>query len=227
MSFYLFSEADNASPSPPDLPPFLRDHLGKELRACYAGVMSEQQPQALLDLVARLEDVLAKVAATRSSFSNDLLAQVPALRHFALTLTLNTTQADDLVQETLLRAWQHQYRFQAGTNLSAWLFTILRNQFYTTCRKRRREIEDADGVAAQKLVALAEQESGIELKETWEQLDKLPASQREALLLIAIQGLSYETAARLMGCRVGTAKSRVNRARIALAEALGYERAHS
>ncbi|ACA21126.1 RNA polymerase, sigma-24 subunit, ECF subfamily [Methylobacterium sp. 4-46] len=227
MSFYLFGEADAASPNPPDLPPFLRDHLGKQLRAGYAAVVTGRQPQALLDLVARLEDALAKVAATRSSFGNDVLAQVPALRRFALTLTIDATQADDLVQETLLRAWQHQRRFQAGTCLRAWLFTILRNQFYTTCRKRRCEVEDADGMAAQKLVALAEQESGIELRETWEQLDKLPASQREALLLIAVQGLSYEAAARLMGCRVGTAKSRVNRARIALAEALGYERAHS
>ncbi|ACA19028.1 RNA polymerase, sigma-24 subunit, ECF subfamily [Methylobacterium sp. 4-46] len=223
MPFDLVGEVQAASPVPPVLPPFLRDDLGGRLRAGYAAFVAEPQPRALLDLVARLEDALARAEAPRDSFRDELLAAMPALRLFAMTLAADAHQAEDLVQETLLRGWQHQQRFQAGTCLRAWLFTILRNQFYTTCRKRRREVEDADGSAAQRLAVPADQDDGVALRETWEQVGRLPAHQREALLLTALQGLSYEAAARVMGCRVGTAKSRVNRARIALTEALGGE----
>ncbi|WP_043750634.1 sigma-70 family RNA polymerase sigma factor [Methylobacterium nodulans] len=204
----------------PDLPPFLRDHLGTHLRACYAALLAEPQPALLIELVGRLEAALA-VVRPAFSFRDELLATLPSLRAFALSLTTTLSQADDLVQETLLRAWQNQHRFEAGTNLKAWLFTILRNQFYTVARKRRREVEDVDDAAAGRMVALPDQEDGIALREVWDQVARLPPLQREALLLVAVQGLTYEAAARLMNCQVGTVKSRVSRARTALVEALG------
>ncbi|WP_026191006.1 NepR family anti-sigma factor [Methylobacterium sp. WSM2598] len=205
----------------PRLPRFVHAALGTQLRAAYAAVMGGPQPQALLDLIARLD--AAQAARPASTFREDLLGAVPALRAYALSLTILRAEADDLVQETLLRAWQNQDRFAPGTNLKAWLFTILRNQFYIAARKRRREVEDADGEQAARMVALPDQEDGIALQDVWKRLGQLPAPQREALLLVAAQGLTYEAAAELMGCRVGTAKSRVNRARAALAQALGYE----
>ncbi|MBY0297984.1 MAG: sigma-70 family RNA polymerase sigma factor [Methylobacterium sp.] len=208
-------------PRPP-LPSFLRDHLGRQLRAAYEVFVTEAQPRPLLDLAVRLEGVLAS-APDAPEFRDALLAALPALRAFATSLTGSPTQADDLVQDTLLRAWQSQHSFTPGTNLNAWLFTILRNQFYTTMRKRKREVEDSDGTAAAQLTALPSQEDGIELREVWTQLGKLPPLQREALLLIATQDLTYEAAAELMGCQTGTVKSRVNRARAALVQALGYE----
>jgi RNA polymerase sigma factor (sigma-70 family) len=127
------------------------------------------------------------------------------------------------VQETLLKAWAKQEQFVSGTNLRAWLCTILRNQFYTECRKRRREVDDADGAMAAEMIALAGQEHGSDLKTVWQHIGRLPALQREALLLVGAQGLTYEAAAEVMGCEVGTAKSRVSRARSVLAERLRME----
>jgi RNA polymerase sigma-70 factor (ECF subfamily) len=109
----------------------------------------------------------------------------------------------------------------AGTNLKAWLCTILRNQFYTEIRKRRREVEDADGAMAAEMIAPAAQEHGSDLQTVWQYIDRLPPLQREALLLVGAQGLTYEAAAEVMGCEVGTVKSRVSRARALLAEKLG------
>lgn len=202
----------------PRLPRVVHDHLGTQLRAAYAAIVTEP-PRTVLDLLVRLESALADQPA--STFRQDLLGVLPALRGFALSLTTSVVHADDLVQETLLKAWQNQHRFAPGTNMKAWLFTILRNQFYTAARKRRREVEDADGEQAGRMVALPDQEDGIVLREVWEQVGRLPPLQREALLLVAVQGLTYEAAARLMDCQVGTVKSRVSRARTALAEALG------
>ncbi|MFE1599781.1 sigma-70 family RNA polymerase sigma factor [Methylobacterium sp. ID0610] len=205
----------------PRLPRFVHDHLGRHLQAAYAAVIADTQPQTLLDLTARLEAALAGQTEASSRFRDDLLAALPALRGFAVSLTTNLPQADDLVQETMLRAWQNQHQFAAGTNLKAWLFTILRNQFYTHSRRRRREVEDVDGSAAAQLSAPASQEHGVELREVWAQLGKLPAAQREALLLIATHGLTYDAAAALLGCQPGTVKSRVSRARATLVQALG------
>ncbi len=205
----------------PELPEFLRDHLAKQLRSAYSAFVDAPPPSALLDLIGRLETALSDQPA--STFREDLLDALPALRAFAMSLTANMTRADDLVQETLLRAWQHQHRFTPGTNLNAWLFTILRNQFYSHARKRRREVEDADGQAAAQLVAVPDQEDSAALSEVWVQLGKLPARQREALLLIATQGLTYEAAAALLGCQTGTVKSRVSRARATLVQTLGFD----
>src|SRR6478752_5287768 len=120
----------------------------------------------------------------RRSVRDDILATIPNLRAFATSLSGSLDRADDLVQETLLRALANIDSFQPGTNLSAWLFTILRNQFRSEYRKRRREIEDADGTHAQSLQAPPEQFARVEFDELRQALAKLPADQREALVLV-------------------------------------------
>jgi RNA polymerase sigma-70 factor (ECF subfamily) len=147
-----------------------------------------------------------------------ILKAVPNLRAFAVSLSGNVDRADDLVQETLLRALANIGSFQPGTNLPAWLFTILRNQFRSEYRKRRREVEDVDGKYSDKLKTQPEQMGKIEFAELRQALTRLPDDQREALLLVGASGFSYEEAAEICGCAVGTIKSRVNRARNRLAE---------
>ncbi len=152
-----------------------------------------------------------------------ILAAVPSLRAFAVSLSGNFDRADDLVQETLVRAIANIDRFQPGTNLSAWLFTILRNHFRSEFRKRRREVEDADGKYTASLKAEPGQIGNIEFTELREALAHLPPDQREALVLVGASGFSYEEAAKICGCAVGTIKSRVNRARTRLAELMAIE----
>src|SRR5271165_766953 len=152
-----------------------------------------------------------------------MLAAVPSLRAFAISLCGNVDRADDLVQETLLRALANIESFQPGTNMSAWLFTILRNHFRSEYRKRRREVEDGDGSYAETLKSHPEQNGRVEFEEFRVALAKLPGDQREALILVGASGFSYEEAAQICGCAVGTIKSRVNRARTRLAEIMSIE----
>src|SRR4249919_941020 len=133
---------------------------------------------------------------------------------------VDVDRADDLVQETLLRAMANVDSFEPGTNMSAWLFTILRNLFRSEYRKRRREIADSDGSYANSMKTQPEQSSRVEFEEFREALAKLPGDQREALILVGASGFSYEEAATICGCAVGTIKSRVNRARSKLAAML-------
>ena len=154
---------------------------------------------------------------------DQILAAVPSLRAFAISLSGNVDRADDLVQETLLRALANIHSFQPGTNMPAWLFTILRNLFRSEYRKRRREVEDADGSYAETLKTQPAQTSHVEFKEFSAALNKLPDDQREALILIGASGFSYEEAAEICGCAIGTIKSRVNRARTRLAHLLNIE----
>jgi RNA polymerase sigma-70 factor (ECF subfamily) len=150
------------------------------------------------------------------SLRNDILAAVPSLRAFAISLSGNADRADDLVQETLLRALANIDSFQPGSNLPAWLFTILRNLFRSDYRKRRREVEDAEGNYAKTLKTQPSQNAHLEFEEFRTALDKLPQDQREALILVGASGFSYEDAASICGCAVGTIKSRVARGRVAL-----------
>ena len=152
-----------------------------------------------------------------------ILSAIPSLRAFAISLCGNVDRADDLVQETLLRALANIDSFQPGTNMSAWLFTILRNLFRSEYRKRRREVEDADGSYADSLKSHPEQGSRLEFNEFKAALSKLPPDQREALILVGASGFSYEEAAGISECAVGTIKSRVNRARNRLADLLSIE----
>ena len=148
------------------------------------------------------------------------MAQIGSLRAFAVSLCGDRDRADDLVQETLFKAWNHIDSFKEGTNLKAWLFTILRNTFFSERRKRKREVEDADGKYAARLAGAPEQHGHMDMKDFHAALTQLPADQREALVLVGAAGFSYEEAAEISDCAVGTIKSRVNRARTRLADML-------
>jgi RNA polymerase sigma-70 factor (ECF subfamily) len=161
--------------------------------------------------------------AINESVRKALLSAVPGLRAFAISLCGNVDRADDLVQETLVRALANIDSFQPGTNMSAWLFTILRNHFRSEYRKRRREVEDGEGHYAETLKTQPEQHGQVEFREFRQALKQLPADQREALILVGASGFSYEEAAHICGCAVGTIKSRVNRARTRLAELLAID----
>lgn len=206
------------------LPAGVRDHLGAHLRTAYDALTRAQTPQRLLALLAQLDAAMEVQSRARASvFRAGLTEALPGLRAFALSLIADSSRVDDLVQETVLRAWASQDRFLAGTNLKAWLCTILRNQFYTECRKRKREIEDADGIYAGQLTAMPDQEGVVALSKLYAVLETLPARQREALLMVGAEGYTYEQAADLLKCQVGTVKSRVSRARGSLVELLGTE----
>ncbi len=156
------------------------------------------------------------------TFRNALVVAIPNLRAFAISLCGNPHLANDLVQETLLKAWDHRASFAPGSNFKAWLFTILRNTYFSELRKTRREVADVDGEEAAKLVTLPGQMAHLEFEEFRRALAKLSADQREALLLVGAEGFSYDEAAVVAGCAVGTIKSRVNRARARLAEHMGF-----
>ncbi len=154
-----------------------------------------------------------------------MLAAVPELRAFAVALCHKRDCADDLVQEALLHAIAHIESFTPGTNMTAWLFTILRNHFCNEFRKRRREVADSDGYFVGTMTSQPEQESCVQLAEFRAALAKLPDDQREALTLVGGAGMSYEEAAAICHCPIGTIKSRANRGRARLAELLSIESA--
>ncbi len=155
-----------------------------------------------------------------TEFRTNIIAAIPSLRAFGLSLTARGDRADDLVQETLMKAWKHHDSFQAGTNMKAWLFTILRNEFYSQIRKRKREVEDADGFYSGKVAVHAEQHGHLDMADLRVALLKLPEDQREAIILVGASGFSYEEAAEICSVAIGTIKSRVNRARARLSEIL-------
>lgn len=158
-----------------------------------------------------------------NSFKDQLVAEIKNLRAFAISLSGSVSLADDLVQETLLRAWSKSDKFQPGTSLRAWLFTILRNIYYSNYRKRSREVQDSDGAYARRLTVSGDQESHLDLEDFRKALTKLPAEQREVLTLVGASGLSYEEAAAICEVEIGTIKSRLSRARSKLVELLGLE----
>jgi RNA polymerase sigma factor (sigma-70 family) len=155
-------------------------------------------------------------AADAVSFKRELTAVIPHLRAFARGLCGRPDLADDLVQETLLKAWAAQERFEPGTSMRAWTFVILRNAYLTDMRRNRFRADYDDTVAERILVAPAGQESPLHLSDLHRALLTLPPERREALLLVGAGGFSYEEAAEICQCAVGTIKSRVGRARAAL-----------
>ena len=159
------------------------------------------------------------------SLHDELVQAIPNLRAFAMSLCGNAARADDLAQETLLKAWDKRASFEAGTNLKAWLFTILRNTFFSEQRKRQREVEDADGLLSARLAVPPEQLGHMHASDFMNALQQLPLDQREALILVGAEGFSYEDVAAISGCAVGTIKSRVNRARQRLIGILDMENA--
>ncbi len=150
------------------------------------------------------------------TFKSELLSLVPYLRAFARSLSGRNEGADDLAQETLVKAWQSRSSYQPGTNLKAWLFTILRNQFYSERRRAWRQ-EQWDSEKAATLRSETEGQAwAADLSDIVRALRALPNEQREALILVGAGGFSYEEAAKISNCAVGTVKSRVARGRRAL-----------
>lgn len=153
---------------------------------------------------------------------DELVDHLPAMRAFAMSLTRNSAIADDMVQDTLVKAWTNIEKFQAGTNMRAWLFTILRNTYYSNRRKAKREVPDVDGVLTENLAEKPAHDGHMQMADFRRALLQLKDEQREALLLVGASGFSYEEAAEMCGVAVGTIKSRTNRARAQLAEILGH-----
>ncbi|RTL61998.1 MAG: sigma-70 family RNA polymerase sigma factor [Hyphomicrobiales bacterium] len=182
----------------------------------------------MIELLAALAAKADQLKSENQNIRTDLIAAMPSLRRYAFSLCGQREKADDLVQETMLKALSNLKSFQDGTDLRAWLFTILRNSFVSDIRKRKREVEDAGGKIAESVTIAPPQQARVELTDMLEALDRLPPVQREAVLLVGAGGLSYDEAAEVAKCAVGTIKSRVNRARIALNELLdlGEAEAH-
>jgi RNA polymerase sigma-70 factor (ECF subfamily) len=152
--------------------------------------------------------------------ADDMVALMPQMHNFARSLCRDAVRAADLVQEALLRALSNVERFQPGTNLKAWLFTILRNEHYSQLRRQKFEAVGVDTSTLPEPAVLPDHDGEIELRELNTALSTLPTGQRTALLLVSASGLSYEEAATICGCAVGTIKSRVARAREMLVELL-------
>jgi RNA polymerase sigma-70 factor (ECF subfamily) len=158
-------------------------------------------------------------------FRDGLVDLVPFLRAFSRSLCGNKELADDLAQEALVKAWQSRDSFRPGSNLKAWLFTILRNLYYSDRRRAWRQAPWDDAAAERIPASRGEQSWAVELSDTARAMTTLPAEQREALILVGAGGFSYEDAAKISGCAIGTVKSRVARARKALIAILdGKER---
>jgi len=155
-------------------------------------------------------------AARDKVFQRELVTLIPHLRAFARTLTGNATAADDLAQDAMIKAWDARASFQLGTNMKAWTFMILRNQFYSDKRRSWRSVQLDQEAAERTLVAVDDPGSPIALDELRMAMTMLPHEQREALILVGAGGFAYEEAADICGCAVGTVKSRVSRARKAL-----------
>jgi RNA polymerase sigma-70 factor, ECF subfamily len=154
--------------------------------------------------------------AMEGRFKHELVALIPHLRAFARTLTGDQASADDLAQDALMKAWDARASYQMGTNMKAWTFMILRNQFYSEKRRSWRQTQLDQDAAERTLVAVDDPQAPVALDELRLGLGMLPAEQREALILVGAGGFAYEEAAEICGCAVGTVKSRVSRARRAL-----------
>lgn len=173
--------------------------------------------------IDRAVPIGAPPAAAPSDFSADaIVAMMPALRVYARSLTKNRFEADDLVQEALIRAIEKSEQFQAGTNLRAWIFTILRNCFYSAYAKRRRESAGSDDCVASQATGNADTQIWhLAACEFQNALNDLPLPYREALILVTVSGASYIEAADILNCEIGTVKSRIHRARCRLKDRLG------
>jgi len=177
--------------------------------------MSSKGRPAEKDAADEAETAVAQPLSD-DEFKTELARVIPHLRAFGRSLSGNRDLADDLVQETLLKAWAARQRFQAGTNMRAWTFIILRNLFLSQMRRARFKGEWDEITASKLLAAPASQDRHIELADMQRALLHLPQPQREALILVGAGGFAYEEAAEICGCAVGTIKSRVARARVAL-----------
>jgi RNA polymerase sigma-70 factor (ECF subfamily) len=204
------------------LSPGVREHLGSRLRALYGPLDALIAPAPLDALMERLDAALAAHGeALTAEVRAGMAREMPGLMRYALSLTRDTARAEDVVQEALMRAWRNRHTFELGTNLAGWLTMIVRNTFYTSHRKRSHEVEDPDDAQAAMLSVAPAQEDGLHLQDVQGALGQLTPEQRETLVLVVLNNLSYEEAAVAMGCEIGTVKSRLFRARERLTEVLG------
>jgi RNA polymerase sigma-70 factor (ECF subfamily) len=160
-------------------------------------------------------------SSERRAFETQLLTLLPALRAYALSLTRNNSNAEDLVQDTLMRALRAYDRFEPGSNMKSWTFMILHNRFLSGLRGKK--VEALDEIMARTLSLSPNQQDFLDLKDVLGALDTLVPEHREAIKLVRVAGFSYEEAAEIMSCKLGTIKSRINRAEVALRSALGPE----
>ncbi len=151
---------------------------------------------------------------------DELVTHLPALRAFALSLTRNRATADDMMQDAVLKAWTNMDKFEAGTNMRAWLFTILRNNYYSSRRKLNREVADVDNAFSDTLSVKPDHDGRLQMMDFKDAFEQLADEHREALILVGANGFSYDDAAEMCGVATGTMKSRVNRARAKLTEIL-------
>jgi RNA polymerase sigma-70 factor, ECF subfamily len=159
--------------------------------------------------------------ATAENPRDQLVGYLPSLRAFAMSLTRNRSAADDLVQDTIVKAWSNIEKYAIGTNLQAWLFTILRNTYYSSLRRTRREVADPEGIHAQGLYVRPDHDGRLAYRDFQRAFDQLSPEHREVLTLVGASGFSCEEAALTMGVAVGTVKSRASRARKRLSELMG------
>lgn len=187
--------------------------------------MRDAMSAAALERVGHPVDALADPCfhpdGANHPLGEDILQHLPALRAFARSLCRKTQDPDDLVQETLLRAIEYAHSYRPGTNLRAWLFTIMRSRFYNNWRRQSRERTGEADCASSIPQSQPSQEWHLRQKEVFSALEALPAHYREAMILVAVLGETYITAAEILGCDVGTIKSRVCRGRDRLRVALG------
>ena len=197
--------------------------IGELLATLFAA--EDGLPQSFVDLLDRLEAldgrrVPSPNTLSDTAFRREIEVTLPQLRTFAISLTRDRSLADDLVQDTLMKAWAARDRFQAGTNFRAWSFVIARNLFLTERRRAKFKGDWDELTASRRLAAPASQEHTVHLGDLERAMSDLPATQREALVLVGAAGLDYEQAAQVMQVAVGTVKSRVARARQALKQVL-------
>jgi len=192
--------------------------IGQLLRTSFEPVGGEALPRDLTLLLERLAERTAPPhqALADREFKRLLTDAIPGLRAFARNLARDETMADDLVQETMLRAWTARERFQAGTSFKAWTYTILRNQFLSRMRRNRFAGDWDDEAAETLLSARPDQDRRLHVEDVERAMAKLPAAQREALLLVGAEDLTYEEVAVVTNVPLGTVKSRVARGRAML-----------
>lgn len=158
---------------------------------------------------------------TPDAFREAMLAQIPVLKSFAVRLAKSRTEADDLVQETLVRAWRYRDTFEDGTSMKSWLCRILQNCFYKDAARRRDTVQDVEGRCAAQQAVAAPQEWSVLYAEMLSAIDRLAPETRDVFLMVVANGASYEEAAQAFDCPVGTLKSRVSRARERLVQMTG------
>lgn len=174
------------------------------------------QASAPVSVEANVEPDAQDIPFDEAVFKQELTELIPHLRAFARSLCGNATLADDVAQDTMLKAWNARLKFKPGSNMKAWTFTILRNQFYSIKRRSWRATSLEPEVAEQTIVSVSNPDDSVRLNELRRAMNMLSDDQREAIILVGASGLSYDEAAEICGCATGTIKSRVSRARKSL-----------